>query len=493
MFRKFMKTQFQLAKIKDEIVEIFGPGKAYGPNELTICIQKVNEIKPFINISNEGLEDLINLVFKISLKKEESRYSSFQLYVSPYIYRYWEPTWLTCFDPPIALIDSYTRESKRANPYNVATLHRISSGIPSRPYAIYVGEEEGAIKAYGIIRIEDLKSLPDNNQNLKSFIVNKIDGMIISIDGPGWINVSLSNAISDYANSISFNLSLKHGEIDARYNDLYLAMSYFLEGAKSGIRILEEELSSEIDTYISNIWSYMLSLSANYGNGGQFILLPSGLSLGEVDQDSKNSFIEINGERVLQAKHKTSEPNLGLKIISLDRAVNSTNKYQPQSPAPFLVGKPLKHNSLSEENTSIVFDRGVKEGLAKARKIQECYQDLLDSARILSKLSTVDGCLVFNSDLQLIGFKGEVLVKEDPKCVNKLDEALELDGEFDISEYGTRHRSAARFCGKVPNAVVFVVSQDGDIRVFNNMNNGEVGVAGPFHSWPGSSPNIENS
>jgi hypothetical protein len=488
----------------------------------------VNEITPFINIS--GLEDLVHLLFKISLKKEESRYPSFQVYVPPSIYGCWEPVWLTCFDPPITLVESfitlplldfwwkwyckikndqaletealdlwvisldYYLESYQIATYNIDILHRISSGIPSRPYAIYVREEEGAIKAYGIIKIEDLRSLSDNNSNSKSFIINKIDGMIISIDGPGLINVSLSNGIWDYAKSISFNLSLKHGDIEARYNDLYFAMYYLFEDSKNGTENLtKENLSSNMSNYISNIWSYILSLSANFGHGGQFILLPPGLSLGKVDPESKNSFLDSGDEPILQVKHKISEPNLGLKIISLDRATSATKGYQPQAPVPFLVGKPSKHDELPEENFSIAFERGIEQGFSKARKIQECYQDLLDTARIIAKLSTVDGCLVFNSDFQLIGFKGEVLVREDSKCVNKLDEEFKSDEKFDINQFGTRHRSAARFCGKIPNSVVFVVSQDGDIRVFKHMDNGEVGVAGPFYSWPGTSPNIGSS
>ncbi|NJO50664.1 MAG: hypothetical protein HC840_15825 [Leptolyngbyaceae cyanobacterium RM2_2_4] len=59
-----------------------------------------------------------------------------------------------------------------------------------------------------------------------------------------------------------------------------------------------------------------------------------------------------------------------------------------------------------------------------------------------------------------------------------------------MNQFGTRHRSAARFCGKVPGAVIFVVSQDGDIRLFVHMDNGKVGIGDPFRPLPGSSPSI---
>jgi hypothetical protein len=76
-----MKLQWQIAEVKDEIIKQFGSGKSSGPEELAISIQKVNKIKRFIGISDKGLENLIDLAFKVSLKKEESRYPSFQLYV----------------------------------------------------------------------------------------------------------------------------------------------------------------------------------------------------------------------------------------------------------------------------------------------------------------------------------------------------------------------------------------------------------------------------
>ncbi len=128
-----------------------------------------------------------------------------------------------------------------------------------------------------------------------------------------------------------------------------------------------------------------------------------------------------------------------------------------------------------------------------AEIIQNEYQSLLDSARAIAKLSTADGCIVFDQGLRLLGFKGEVLVKETPDCVE-----LDLDSEtlkakeppkpFNLNQFGTRHRSAARFCGKVSGGVVFVVSQDGDIRLFMGLKDGKVGVGGPFRPTPGLSP-----
>ena len=38
-----------------------------------------------------------------------------------------------------------------------------------------------------------------------------------------------------------------------------------------------------------------------------------------------------------------------------------------------------------------------------------------------------------------------------------------------LTRFGMRHRSAYRFCHWVPGAMAFVISQDGDLRVFGNV------------------------
>ena len=49
--------------------------------------------------------------------------------------------------------------------------------------------------------------------------------------------------------------------------------------------------------------------------------------------------------------------------------------------------------------------------------------------------------------------------------------AADLEADTFVTELvdavGTRHRSAYRFCGAVPDAVVIVVSQDGSVRFVN--------------------------
>ena len=39
---------------------------------------------------------------------------------------------------------------------------------------------------------------------------------------------------------------------------------------------------------------------------------------------------------------------------------------------------------------------------------------------------------------------------------------------INLRKFGTRHRSAYRFCMSVPGSLAFIISQDGDIRVMHS-------------------------
>jgi len=99
---------------------------------------------------------------------------------------------------------------------------------------------------------------------------------------------------------------------------------------------------------------------------------------------------------------------------------------------------------------------------------------LFSSATALSGLSAVDGCVVLNHNLDVLGFGGVIgLGESDKKIVDskrklkniKTGEIFE-DSEIAKLGLGTRHQSAFRICKAHANTLVFVISQDGDLRVF---------------------------
>ena len=55
--------------------------------------------------------------------------------------------------------------------------------------------------------------------------------------------------------------------------------------------------------------------------------------------------------------------------------------------------------------------------------------------------------------------------------MNELSNLLESGQKIDTDKFGTRHRSAMRFCWANRGAVAFVISQDGGVRAITKLNN----------------------
>jgi len=98
---------------------------------------------------------------------------------------------------------------------------------------------------------------------------------------------------------------------------------------------------------------------------------------------------------------------------------------------------------------------------------------LNDSVLFLSSLASVDGALVLNDKLNLLGFGAEFRVYDERQ--NSISFSEDAFGrkvrEKKYESFGTRHRSAFRFCNEHPSSVAFVISQDGDVKAIKKVNN----------------------
>ena len=115
------------------------------------------------------------------------------------------------------------------------------------------------------------------------------------------------------------------------------------------------------------------------------------------------------------------------------------------------------------------------------------------ATRIAAQASCVDGAVVLDAALSLLGFRVELCAREAdrlPECVALDPESSEPlpTGAVYLSAFGTRHRSAARFCAQVPGAVAVVISQDGEMRELTRLPDGRVGVCGPLTPMTVSPP-----
>lgn len=90
---------------------------------------------------------------------------------------------------------------------------------------------------------------------------------------------------------------------------------------------------------------------------------------------------------------------------------------------------------------------------------------LIGFGHVLADLMSVDGSLILDHNLRLVGFGGEIL---GGLHVQEIHRAADLEADQVIVESadtaGTRHRSAYRLVNGLPDTIALVVSQDGDVR-----------------------------
>lgn len=92
----------------------------------------------------------------------------------------------------------------------------------------------------------------------------------------------------------------------------------------------------------------------------------------------------------------------------------------------------------------------------------------LDSLQRVAQLAAIDGALVVNSKFEVIAFGATLCA---PEWQGKVEIGPDGFGVsvgtlFDLTRYGTRHRSAANFAAACSDSIVFVISQDGPVRAF---------------------------
>jgi hypothetical protein len=88
---------------------------------------------------------------------------------------------------------------------------------------------------------------------------------------------------------------------------------------------------------------------------------------------------------------------------------------------------------------------------------------LLSQVEGLVGLSGVDGCTVFDADLELIGFGGKIDASDSQgKIFRDAREGRLLDQDI-MTKTGTRHLSAYRLCQAKEGVTCYVVSQDGHV------------------------------
>lgn len=99
--------------------------------------------------------------------------------------------------------------------------------------------------------------------------------------------------------------------------------------------------------------------------------------------------------------------------------------------------------------------------------------ELKGAIRFTASLSCVDGLVVLNNDLKVVGFGAVIKMKELPEYIYTSKTSIINESKLlkvNPNNFGTRHRSMFSYCWNNKGALGFVVSQDGDIRAIARVN-----------------------
>lgn len=382
--------------------------RAAGPLELAANLCPNRTV-----LSEAGVARLVETAFRASLKQEEGRYPSFQLFAP--LRDADEPPLAMRFSPPL--------------PLTMPVLHRIGPGMPPRPYAFVVKEGTDGLRLEGSARVE-YSGFAALRGKLDFHGGTLFPGLTLHVAGPA----RLRAVLFALPNPVKY-LELREGRLTTSHDNAFSPI--FLPLCRQAVTLLtrggEEEAS--LPSLVTATLCRVFSLAVAAGHGGMFVFLPPGR------QRSQLGGLLSGGVGV-------SWPNLGRVAVNLARG-----------------------------------------GAHYASHVEQ-WETV---TRVAAQASCVDGAVILDAACSVLSFREELCASREaplPVCV-ALDPQESEPTPRDpvvLAAFGTRHRSAARFCAAVPGAVAVVVSQDGEMREMMRLPDGRVGVCGPLTPMTVASP-----
>jgi hypothetical protein len=184
----------------------------------------------------------------------------------------------------------------------------------------------------------------------------------------------------------------------------------------------------------------IINLVRTSGHGGSMVIIPE-----------EREGVEVV-TKWIDCKYSASPDKAGLRFRSLLQGIIRR------------VGQLCTDGANAEEAWQVFQNSGDSE----LDRLEEAFFEL---ARLFADLMQVDGALVLDKRMCLLGFGGEIRVDRN---VFQVGHALDLEGahiiDWDVQGDGTRHRSVYRLCSVEPEVIGFVISQDSQVRMIASVD-----------------------
>jgi sensor domain DACNV-containing protein len=379
------------------------------------------------------LAELLSTCYQASLMREEERPVRFRL-----IFRDPERFPLGQ-DPPDGLHRLVFTEPR---PCSEDELRRLSPAASFNRSMVGVNlDDTGVPQIWGIVHSGPrwLQEVHGGTQQ-----INPIpDSLIIFVTGPGRISVSVGSTMI---------AGLRGGQIICAAREVFAAnwLREFFAVHRDELWAMHQEARQQFgDSWApidpafpvilgQNLLRRVISLVRNYRHGGTLLVVPT--------------------ERTEELKG----PNPFLNIKYLFRVDDGRRRIHPH-----IAGIMNEFARVASGSWRETRPLGWSEYLAISDPtLTRMDETLFEMAHFVAELTLVDGAVVLNQRLEVLGFGAEISGGlENVPCLQK---ALDIEGVSRQPEsgkrMGTRHRSAYRLCNALHDALAIVVSQDGQVR-----------------------------
>ncbi|MFZ2198698.1 MAG: putative sensor domain DACNV-containing protein [Thermodesulfovibrionales bacterium] len=379
------------------------------------------------------LEHLISTCYQASLMREEERPVIFRLIIRDH--HLFPPD----DGPPIGL---HRLQFSRMRPFNEHELSRLAPAADF--YRALIGvtldRQEGA-QIWGIVHSGTRWMQPVSGGT--KAIPALPWSPVIHVTGPGRISVSMGPEMI---------ASLNNGQIGCPSLDIFSAPWFAESFASTRAELWETHeaarsqalkpwaaLDPKFARFIAQQGARrIISLIRNSRHGGMLVYLPT-----EMGRDIS----AMNRHISLKYQFQEEEPRQRFLTLIL-RIMNSFAELHGEE------GHPAKVVGWQEFVCS------------RSEEIALFDEAMFDLAHFIAALSAIDGAVVMTKRQDLLGFGGVISGEMDG--VETITHALDLEGRLTqqepVEEGGTRHRAAYRLCQGLHDALVVVISQDGDAR-----------------------------
>jgi len=386
-----------------------------GPETLADLLIQARKVDPAWGgpISDDGVRNLVKLIFFASLMPEEGRYPRYRVVCelaegSPFLVTKITPV-------PFSEVDQ---------------IRRLAPACGHPDCALLVAERDGSLWCDGVINVGGMGYATVAGQP-GVIGVGRSPGLHLEVFGPGHlrgretifgayeIRAGRIRALSPY-DAPEPTVDLLNG-LQAR-----VAREVLLRLGENGKKF---ELRIKDQRPLLHLLSRMLRAATDARHGGAFIFLP----------DGRCDPIEYG----LNVLHRTSTLDLGADLI--EQWVCCLQFCQ-------------QHGTAEQERM--------------LRRSEVLRAKLLTNTEAVGLLSCIDGCVVLTREFNVLGFGAKIdapvkLGEESPRRFKNIASGEVYDDRTFMAVIGgTRHQSAARLCQIHPGVIVLTVSQDGDLKLF---------------------------